>query len=414
MTSDVIIYEPRPSINGKRPRYTEINRKKIYPYPSTFTLAWGKPRKTKIVKGSMEQAILEAKKKEVELMSAPKLPPVVEVKEPRLQLGDAAQVYLARAGKNTPRSVGPYTTGVTNFLDGCDKKYLDQIGLSDLEEYRDDMLDEYSGGTVKCRLDYVCNFINSFDTQKYPNLMMWHKKKEKRVPLTLRYDADKPDVVAYTRKQYDALYAASTPEEQVRWATLRSVGYRKNEQAHATYSDIQGRSISIRPKPEYDWEPKSKAGTRLVTVPASLLALLEQRRLENPGAKLIFPGDDGKPQTGSKLLYMLKVRAWKAGLNCCQCEGRRYDGKDVTCAEAPVCNVWKLHKFRSSFATDLYNARKPNGERAFSELQIMAFMGHSDFEITMRYLAVAKANDPEVCAAIDNVWAVDSAVAVGA
>jgi integrase len=384
-----------------------VNRKKLYPDDTSFTLGWGGKKPLTLPLGtSLESALLAAKKKELALMEAPVQPAAAVVEIPRLRLDDAAQAYLDWVTKNRPKSLVHYRGGVMNFLEGCEKKYLDEIGIEDLENYRDDMLDEFEGGTVQCRLDYVCTFINRHDSQVFPNLTML--KKNKRVPLTLRYNAAKEDVLAFSPEQYDRLYAARTQDEQIRWATLPGVGYRKNEMSHAEYSDIRGQSISIKAKPEYNWQPKSKAGTRLVTVPSSLLAMLEKRRREHPGTKLIFPGDDGKPQTGGKLLHSLETRALKTGLNCGMCEGRRYDGKTVSCREAPVCSVWKLHRFRASFATDHYNSGK------ISELQIMAFLGHTDFKITQRYLALAKANDPKLIAAVNSTWAIDSRLAVGA
>jgi integrase len=269
--------------------------------------------------------------------------------------------------------------------------------------------DDYADGAVESRLDAVCIFLHSHDILEYANLTMRHPQTQARVLLSLHYYAKDALVTSYSTAQFDALVAASTPIEAMRWETLRGVGYRKNEQAHAEYTDFRDRVVSIEAKPRYGWKPKSDAGTRLVTISSRLKEMVERWHHEHPTDRLLFPDANGQPETGSKLLYCLKVRAWKAGLNCGTCEGRRYDDKTFSCREAPVCSLWKLHRFRASYATDLYRSRK------FTELQIMKFMGHSDFKVTQRYLALAKANDPETCAAMDSVWKpVDSQMAVSA
>jgi integrase len=56
------------------------------------------------------------------------------------------------------------------------------------------------------------------------------------------------------------------------------------------------------------------------------------------------------------------------------------NGKPVSCADAPVCEHWILHRFRKNFATDRHQAR-------VSARQIQKWLGHSSLETTLRYLA---------------------------
>jgi integrase/recombinase XerD len=65
-------------------------------------------------------------------------------------------------------------------------------------------------------------------------------------------------------------------------------------------------------------------------------------------------------------------------MNCGHCTnkaGRR-------CDKHPVCKNFELHKFRKTFATFHHEG----GE---SPRSLMAWLGHSNLETTLRYLAVA-------------------------
>jgi integrase/recombinase XerD len=64
-------------------------------------------------------------------------------------------------------------------------------------------------------------------------------------------------------------------------------------------------------------------------------------------------------------------------------------GKEVSCAEAPVCDKWILHRFRKNFATDRHNGGAP-------ARKIQKWFGHADLETTLRYLAVGEDTSEEV------------------
>jgi integrase len=56
--------------------------------------------------------------------------------------------------------------------------------------------------------------------------------------------------------------------------------------------------------------------------------------------------------------------------------------KGKSCADAPVCGEWDLHKFRRTFAT-------MHSEGGVSPRTIQHWLGHSDLATTLRYLSVA-------------------------
>jgi integrase/recombinase XerD len=165
------------------------------------------------------------------------------------------------------------------------------------------------------------------------------------------------------------------------WQFFLSTGFREDEVAHACYTDIdfKAMTIDVREKRQFNWEPKDKA-ERTVPVPDSLLERLSVRKSMHPGGWLIFPNGGGNPQ--GHFLRILKERALSAGLNCGHCTGT-LDGTTVSCKDAACCEHWILHRFRKTFAT-LHHA---NGVSART---IQVGLGHSDLETTLRYLADAE------------------------
>jgi integrase len=78
-------------------------------------------------------------------------------------------------------------------------------------------------------------------------------------------------------------------------------------------------------------------------------------------------------------LRILKNRALGAGLNCNECISH-IEEQEVSCKNAPVCKLWKLHKFRKSFVTWLKKA-------GVGERKIMEYTGHSDLQTILLYIA---------------------------
>lgn len=104
------------------------------------------------------------------------------------------------------------------------------------------------------------------------------------------------------------------------WQFFLSTGFLEDEVAHTCYTDIdfKAKTIDVREKRQFNWEPKDKA-ERTVPVPDSLLELLKVRKSMYQGGWLIFPNRDGNPQ--GHFLRILKERALSAGLDCGHCTG---------------------------------------------------------------------------------------------
>lgn len=97
--------------------------------------------------------------------------------------------------------------------------------------------------------------------------------------------------------------------------------------------------------------------------------LLRLRALR-PSAVFVLGTKNDLPNV--KILYALKSKARKAGLNCGFCRG---------CAARKECHRFHVHYFRSSFAS---YALKRNDIR-----KVMEWMGHSDLETLAQYIGEA-------------------------
>jgi integrase len=95
------------------------------------------------------------------------------------------------------------------------------------------------------------------------------------------------------------------------------------------------------------------------------------------------------------LLRLLKRVVFNGSLNCWKCKGT-VNGKEVSCAEAPVCKKWILHWFRKNFATDRHNGGAP-------ARKIQKWLGHADLATTLSYLAVGEDTSDEVRSIVNGV-----------
>src|SRR5208282_789773 len=125
---------------------------------------------------------------------------------------------------------------------------------------------------------------------------------------------------------------------------------------------------------------------RTVPIPASLAALLKERKKHAANSRLIFVNKDGKPE--GHFLKKLKRIALEAGINCGECTTTfnkgRYDRKrpvEVTCKTDPVCRHVFLHRLRKTCASRWEAAGIP-------VRTIQAWLGHKDLSTTQRYLGV--------------------------
>jgi integrase len=110
-------------------------------------------------------------------------------------------------------------------------------------------------------------------------------------------------------------------------------------------------------------------------LPEDLVAQLQAYRQQIPADRRLVFGKRGGMEDApdGHLLRRLKLLVKKAGLNCGLCGA---------CVASKECELWFLHKFRSTYCTTLL--------RSGMDLRtVQRLMGHSDLASTMRYLRPA-------------------------
>ena len=143
----------------------------------------------------------------------------------------------------------------------------------------------------------------------------------------------------------------------------------------------------MKKKPRWGFTPKSHELVKL---------LKEWQKKSDPDCTLLFPNSQCRPN-GHFLRY-LKAAAKRAGLNCGHCVSEATsplaERKTRSCKTAPVCERYKLHNFRKTYATKLHH-------RGVSLNDLKNWLGHKDLKTTQLYLAGSESHAPHVRAAVE-------------
>jgi integrase len=176
-------------------------------------------------------------------------------------------------------------------------------------------------------------------------------------------------------------------EEKERYKFFLGSSLREKEVTFAEWDDIDFAkgTIRVHAKKEVGFTVKNHEERR-VPLPTDLVEMLKLRQKSLPYQRWIFINRSGKPE--GHFLRKLKALALDAGLNCGRCcttvTRGSYDHKrrtDVSCATAPVCERWKLHRFRKTRATRWM-------ENGIPIRNIQKWLGHRSLETTMVYLGL--------------------------
>lgn len=292
-------------------------------------------------------------------------------------LDGAVERYLRdrEVTERAKATLAQYRRVLTQFQNSCPKRFVEDVT-------RDDVLDfmaELKGRgdcavTVRNRAVIVMSFLRSCGVEKLLARTDW--------PRTMS-----ADVQVYSRSELQQFFAACDMDEFDLFWFLLTTGFRDAEAQVAEWSDVdfENGTIHICEKPRWHFKPKGRQA-RTVPVPDSLLRRLAARRKRmGDSSRLIFPSVKGKPDQA--FWRPCKGVAYRAGLNCGQCEtaaGR--------CAEGPYCSRWHIHGFRDTFAT--WHLRSGVDVRT-----VQAWLGHKSLLTTSKYLAVA--TGPEARAKIN-------------
>jgi integrase/recombinase XerD len=301
-------------------------------------------------------------------LAAQRTPPEPTVTTNSFRMDDEIKTYLSNVEKLAPKTHAAYKLTLDVFQQSCSKIFVHQITKQDLQAF-DSFLMKH-GDEDRTRHNCVTHIVTFL------------RNREGRragppitdVSIRVKYVEAPPE--PYTRQELEDLFRVSTDDDKQLWRFFLGTGFREAEASVAEYTDTnpEKKTIAVVEKPHFGFKPKD-CEKRIVPVPDELIAQLKARK---NGCSLIFH-KSGQPD--SHLLRRLKAVAFAGGLNCGKCTGMK-NGEEVSCADAPVCKKWILHRFRKNFATD----RHENGASAN---QIKKWLGHSSLETTLRYLATA-------------------------
>jgi len=166
---------------------------------------------------------------------------------------------------------------------------------------------------------------------------------------------------------------AKTLRNSLFYEFLWKTGAREQEATHLQWPDIDFAAgvVHFSNKPEIGFRIKTSE-ERDVPLTRDLLESLRDYHAKFPDLRFIFgTGKTSRPRKNS--LRYLKRDAWRLGLSCKRCEG---------CLKYHECERWKLHKFRSTYATNCL-------QNGVDLRTLMSLLGHQDIQSTMRYLNVA-------------------------
>jgi integrase len=299
----------------------------------------------------------------------------------RTPLKVAVERFLDLKRGKAVKTIEQYTFVLNQFLDQARRKihFVDEVTESILDNYKRRLEQEgFAATTIRNRLLIICFLLKKNGIQNSTKLV--------EMP-TIEEEVPEP----YTKEQIDSLFAyidsEGLHEEKERYKFFLSSSLREKEVTFAEWDDIDFTkgTIRVHAKKEVGFTVKNHEERR-VPLPTDLIEMLKVRRKRIPNQRWIFINRSGKPE--GHFLRKLKALALDAGLNCGRCRTTvtkgSYDHKrkaEVRCAAAPVCERWKLHRFRKTRATRWM-------ENGIPVRNIQKWLGHRSLETTMVYLGL--------------------------
>jgi integrase len=221
-----------------------------------------------------------------------------------------------------------------------------------------------------------------------PLMRLFHEHRDELDDPTIGLDLPEPGgrrERAASPAEAAKLLAALPLEDRALWAVAFYAGPRLGELRALRAGNVDPqRSVSIT----HGWDvkegeilPKSKAGVRLIPVPALLRVELAAHveRTGRSGDDLLFGRTRSAPFTDSHM----RKRARKAWANTCQCGHVASEHHDDACDECECDGFAALepigfHECRHSYSSYLDAA-------GISEVRADRYMGHSNYSMRARY-----------------------------
>lgn len=262
-----------------------------------------------------------------------------------------------------------YTVIVEEFVRVCGKAAPEDITEEDVIRYCDGLDERYSDGVRARRYTSLRGFLfycglepkRLITTSVHKRLKSYEKKK----------------VRIYSGIELTALLAVCDPYHHALFMAALLTGLRDDELGHLLWQQVDFEANVIR-LAGYEIQHKGKTiklelkDREARDIPLFPLLRDELLRLRALRTNAVFVLGTKNDLPNVKILYALKSKARKAGLNCGFCRG---------CAARNECHRFHVHYFRSSFAS---YALKRNDIR-----KVMEWMGHSDLETLAQYIGEA-------------------------
>ncbi len=301
-------------------------------------------------------------------------------------LRETFNAYLAeRRHALSERSFSKYKRNLERFFQQTSKRYASQVTREDIIGHLQYLIED-------------CDLANQ--TAKSDTIVVLAACRWGGASIKLgRRDwprIQKRDVEVYDIEDLKTFFTNCDQRELVIFKTFLLTGLRKEEVEHLTWSDVDFRlsTISVagktgplnaQGKPLWKFRPKTHE-ERTVPIPSELINLLkEHRQRQSKGTLLVFPTKTGRPNR--QFLPMCKRIAYEAQLDCGQCTGwlrgttRATESQwtQIRCSDGPTCANWFLHKFRSTYITEMLRS-------GVDIRTVQNLAGHESLTSTMKYL----------------------------
>jgi len=296
-------------------------------------------------------AMAAAKRKALTLDPIPGVTVQQEENTSSPSLDSVIATYLVNTQTKARKTFLAYRLALERFRASCPKIRFGDVTRDDMiafTSYLQKHPSRYAAETIHSIWIRVAVFFNDRGIRKYVEEEDWVKGKD--IP---KYEKNtNKKYASYTDQGYQAmLMFAPNDEAKLLVQFLAGTGFRKDETAHAEFSDVKGHKIETGAKPKYNWKTKDNE-RREVEITDALATAIKNFHISHPDRTLIF-SDTTTPNTHLDRIIRKTAEA-----------------AHVTLPKKPC------HAFRVRFATK----RSSDIETLRREL------GHSDITTTQIYL----------------------------
>jgi integrase/recombinase XerD len=270
-----------------------------------------------------------------------------------------------------------YSADLAWFQTVSKKHYVDQLGRSDaMKLFAAGREEDLNQKTINKRVIVMLQAMRRAGAHIQLHKGDWPRTIDKRVEI-------------YLREELTRFFKACNPEERLVFQVFLCSGFRSCEVSCLTWEDVDWKAgtLSVRPKPEFGFTPKSYE-ERTVPIPSALLESLRVRWKKHQNSTLIFPTSPhpkrknyGGDKPDAHLLELGKEIAYRAELNCKRCKTQQ--GK---CSDGPFCQRFYLHKWRHTFATQILQS-------GIDIKTLQTLLGHKNIATTEKYLKSLRLDD---------------------